>query len=242
MGSLTLAVALALVVPVADPAPMTAKDALKPFNLFVGKWKGTGVPDAVGGTKAKEFWTETVEWVWQFKGDDVWLAAAFEKNPRYASAELRYDTVKKHFKFEITTTDKKTLTFTGTLTPGKGKEQLLTLDRTDDATKITERLVFTLLHYNRYLYRLETKSAGAASFARQFQVGVTKEGEGFADVPKGPECVVSGGLGTSRVTHAGKTYYVCCSGCRDAFKDDPDKYVKEFEAKQKKDAEKKKEK
>lgn len=239
MVSLPFALVAVMLLPTADPAPMSAKDALKPFNLFVGKWKGTGVPDAVGGAKAKEFWTETVEWVWQFKGDDVWLSAAFEKNPRYAAAELRYDPAKKQFKFDLTLTDKKTQSFTGQLTPGKGKEQLLTLDRTDDATKATERLVFTLLHHNRYLYRLEVKAAGAASFARQFQVGVTKEGESFADVPKGPECVVSGGAGTIRVSHGGKTYHVCCSGCRDAFKDEPEKYIKEFEAKQKKDAEKK---
>ena len=32
------------------------------------------------------------------------------------------------------------------------------------------------------------------------------------------------------VAYQGKTYYVCCSGCRDAFRDDPEKYIKEFEA------------
>lgn len=233
----TLVLAGLLLTPVADPAPATAKEALKPFNLFVGKWKGTGVPDAVGGAKAKEFWSETVEWVWQFKGDDVWLAATFDKNPQYKAATLRYLLDKKAYSLEITTADKKTLTYQGALTPGKGKEQLLTLDRTNEA-KATERIVFTLLHHNRYLYRLESKPEGAASFARQFQVGVTKEGESFADVPKGPECVVSGGTGTMRVTYKDKTYYVCCSGCRDAFKDEPEKYIKEYEARLKAEAEK----
>jgi len=27
------------------------------------------------------------------------------------------------------------------------------------------------------------------------------------------------------------TYYVCCSGCRDAFNENPEKYIKEFNAK-----------
>ena len=31
------------------------------------------------------------------------------------------------------------------------------------------------------------------------------------------------------MTYMGKTYYVCCSGCKDAFNEDPAKYVKEFE-------------
>jgi YHS domain-containing protein len=29
--------------------------------------------------------------------------------------------------------------------------------------------------------------------------------------------------------YKGKSYPICCSGCRDAFLDDPEKYVKEFE-------------
>ena len=40
------------------------------------------------------------------------------------------------------------------------------------------------------------------------------------------------------VTYNGKTYYVCCTGCRDEFKANPEKYVKEFEEKRKKEKEK----
>ncbi len=52
----------------------------------------------------------------------------------------------------------------------------------------------------------------------------------FADVAKGPECVVSGGVGTSKVMYKGKEYYVCCTGCRDEFLADPEKYIKKAEA------------
>jgi hypothetical protein len=94
--------------------------------------------------------------------------------------------------------------------------------------------VFSLLHDNRYLYRLETRPAGSTvGFSKKFQVGATKEGVPFANAPKGPECIVSGGLGTMKVSSQGKDYYVCCSGCRDAFKDDPEKYIKEAEKKAK---------
>ncbi|MBU6293541.1 MAG: YHS domain-containing protein, partial [Planctomycetes bacterium] len=37
--------------------------------------------------------------------------------------------------------------------------------------------------------------------------------------------------GTSTVSYKGETFYVCCSGCRDAFNENPEKYVKEFKAK-----------
>lgn len=215
--------------PVADPTP---KDALKPFNLLVGSWKGTGYPDG-SKDRAKDFWTETISWEWQFRGQDGWLVATFDKGRYFTKGELRYLPEKTVYQFTASTPDKKTHVYTGTLTTGKTRESILTLERTDDAAGRTERLVFTLLHHNRHLYRLDAKPAEAASFARQFQVGATKEGEPFATVPTGPECVVSGGLGKIPVTHAGKTYHVCCSGCRDAFKDEPEKFIKEYEARQK---------
>ena len=43
-------------------------------------------------------------------------------------------------------------------------------------------------------------------------------------------CVVTGGLGKIAVAYKGQTYYVCCSGCKDAFEENPEKILKEFEA------------
>jgi hypothetical protein len=48
---------------------------------------------------------------------------------------------------------------------------------------------------------------------------------------KKTECVVSGGLGTMPVSYKGETFYVCCSGCKDAFVENPEKFIKEFKAK-----------
>jgi YHS domain-containing protein len=91
------------------------------------------------------------------------------------------------------------------------------------------------LHHNRHLYRFETRPGGTAvAFTKKYQVGATKEGVAFAEVSKAQECIVSGGQGTMKVTHKGKDYWVCCSGCRDAFKEDPEKFIKEAEAKAKK--------
>jgi hypothetical protein len=100
---------------------------------------------------------------------------------------------------------------------------------------IHDRAEYSLLHHNRHLYRFETRPAGTTvAFTKKYQVGATKEGVAFADVPKGPECIVSGGLGTMKVLYKGKEYYVCCSGCRDEFRENPEKYIKEAEAKAKK--------
>jgi len=226
----------------ADPAAqaIAPKDALQPFNLLVGAWKGSGAPEGTRDERAAGAWSETIEWIWKFKGSDAWLAVTFEKGKHFTKGELHYtpspakkDSLKDaepRFTLTLTAPDKSTSRFVGTL-----KDKVLTLDRADGPADEQQRLVISLLHHNRYLYRFESRPAGTTvAFSRKYQVGATKEGVPFADVPKGPECIVSGGLGTIKVTYKGKDYWVCCSGCRDEFKADPEKYLKEAAAKAKK--------
>jgi hypothetical protein len=213
------------------PAP-TAKEAMRPLNVLVGSWRGNGMPEGTKEERLAGAWNETISWEWQFDKEPR-LVATFDKGKHFTKGELRYTPEKERPRFTLTLTlaDKSTATFVGTLTD---KDKVLALTRTDGPAGEEQRLVFSLLHHNRHLYRFETRPAGTAvAFARKYQVGATKEGVAFADVPKGPECIVSGGLGTIKVTHNGKEYYVCCSGCRDEFRENPEKYIKEAEAKAK---------
>jgi hypothetical protein len=228
---LLLAAVAAPPAPAADgPAKRSAKEALQPFNPLIGSWKATGTPEARG--ERQNFWTEMVSWAWQFRGGDAWLNVTFDKGKYFASGELRYLADKDRYQLTLVTPAKESLVFEGEL-----KDNRLTVQRVDEAKKETQQLVLTLLHENRFLYRYEVKPAERTLFARLYQVGATKEGVAFAGKGDGrPECVVSGGLGTIPVSYKGKTYYVCCSGCRDAFKDEPEKYIKEYEEKQAKEA------
>ncbi len=214
--------------PAPAPAKRSAREALKPFNDLIGSWRGTGTPEGTREEKQKGFWIETLNWSWQFKGDDAWLTATIDKGKYFTKGELRYLADKDSYQLTLTTAAKDRVVFTGKLDDGR-----LTLTREDDKTKETQQIVVTLLHSNRYLYRYEVKPSGKTLFAKCYQVGCTKEGEDFAAGDGKPECVVSGGLGRTVVTYKGQTYYVCCSGCADAFKDNPEKYIKEFEAKKK---------
>lgn len=234
--------ALALMSPCAPcecdaPKAPTAKDALQPFNILVGSWKGSGAPDGTKEERVAGAWEETVSWEWKFKDQDAWLEVTFAKGKYYTKGELRYTPDKAkdapaRYTLKTTTPDKTTATFAGVLTD---KDKVLALTRTDGPAAEEQRLVFSLLHHNRHLYRFETRPAGTTvAFTRKYQVGATKEGVAFADVPKGPECIVSGGVGTMKITYKGKDYWVCCSGCRDEFKENPEKYIKEAEAKAKK--------
>jgi hypothetical protein len=233
MKHLLAVVAIGFLLPVSlgeDKTAVPAKEALKPFNDLVGSWRGTGEPEGSRAEKLKNFWTETIYWKWQFKGEDVWIKLTIDEGKYFTGGELRYVPDKKNFRMTLTTADKKPVVFEGIV---EGKR--LTLERQDAETKETQRLVFTFLHPNRHLYRYEVRKDDSNLFSKKYQVGATKEGEPFASSGDGyPECIVSGGRGTSSVMHKGKTYYVCCSGCRDEFRANPEKYIKEFEEKNKK--------
>lgn len=208
--------------------PVAPRAALTQLHDLIGSWRGTG--DPLLGTreeKQKGFWQETITWEWKFKGDDVWLRADFTKGKHYTSGELRYLPATEKYQLILTTTDRKALTFTGTRAAKK-----LTLDRVDEEQN-THRIIFHLLHLERHLLRYEIQPAGKTRFVAQWQVGATREGVVFGTLPAGRECIVSGGTGTMAVMHKGQTYYVCCGGCRDAFNESPEKYIKEWEAKKK---------
>jgi len=212
----------------ADTPKASPRDALKPLHMLVGSWKGTGTPEGTPDERQKGHWTETVAWEWQFKGTDAWLKLDIAKGKHFTGGELR--SVGEEFELVLATVSKEKLTYRGKL-----KEKQLALERAIPDSKLVERLTFSLLHENRITYRLETRFSTGTTLSRLYLVGLTKEGVAFADIgPSERECIVSGGRGTISVSHNGKTYYVCCSGCRDEFKDSPEKYIKEWEAKRKK--------
>src|SRR5262249_9083173 len=118
---------------------------------------------------------------------------------------------------------------------GKFEDDHLRLERTDPDTKEVQKLTLnTFAEGVRFSYVYERKPAGRTQFIKDYSVAATKLGESLGKTEKKPECVVSGGVGTMAVTYKGETFYVCCSGCRDEFNANPEKYVKEFKAKKNK--------
>jgi hypothetical protein len=237
MSRYFLGLALVLVTTVSPlaadkPSKRSPKEALRALHSLIGKWKGTGTPEGSREEKANGLWTESQSWRWQFKGDDAWLVVSFAQGKYFVKGELRFLPKDDAYQLRLLTRDKKTLTFTGRL-----QDRRLTLDRSDGAAKEDQRLVFSFLHSNRFLFYYQVKPQGRGLFTRVYQVGATKKDVPFA--AKGdnqPECIVSGGLGTIEVRYKGKTYYVCCSGCKAEFDEHPEKYIKEYEQKKAKQA------
>jgi hypothetical protein len=213
--------------------PTTSKEGLQELNALIGTWNGVGGGGTPERPKAEpRFWKETIEWGWKFKGGDGWMVLSIKDGKQFKAGELRYVPSKKIFQATFKDLKDKDQVFEGTFDKG-----YLTLEREDPVAKETQQIKMNLAGDGiRLIYRYATKKTGRTLYTPQFYVSAGKEGESLGLKPgenKERECVVSGGLGTSTVSAMGRTFWVCCSGCRDEFLANPEKYIKEFDAKRK---------
>ena len=89
-------------------------------------------------------------------------------------------------------------------------------------------------NYIRYTMVLDRKEPTAALFQPKFEIGLTKEGESFAagsSAVEQPKCIVTGGAATLTVSYQGRSFPVCCTGCRDEFNENPEKYIRKLSLK-----------
>ncbi len=199
-----------------------AKKALQELQDFIGVWNLEGTQKAGAKTEA---WKEQVSWSWRFKGDDAWLSVSFAegKGKYYSKGELRYTVKDKKYQLALTGADKSEQVFEGERT----RDGALKLERKDAKTGDVYRLtLYTLADGVRFAFKMEKQDGGKGLFATAYQMAGNKEGESIAATVKKPECIVTGGAATIKVSYMGKDYFVCCSGCRDAFNENPEKFLK----------------
>jgi YHS domain-containing protein len=202
-------------------------EGLQSLQDFIGQWHANGSPDKPRIDPRDAIWQETLNWAWRFKGDDAWLTLQIKGGKLLKSGELHYLPAKKKYQLTLTGTDDKKRTFDGEL-----KNETLRFEYTDADTKEVQQITMnTAADGVRFIYRIGHKAAGSTLLRKDYLVAATKEGESLASKEKKIECVVSGGLGTIPVSYKGETFYVCCSGCRDAFNENPEKFIAEFKAK-----------
>jgi hypothetical protein len=202
------------------------KEALQALQDFIGGWKGAGTNQK----NKSEIWTESIDWSWRFKKEDCWLTVRFIGSKLFKSGEIRWLPDKEKYQFTLVDKQDKKLIYVGEL-----KKDALTLERLNPETNDTELLkIKTAAQGIRAVYDFSVRAEGRKLAFPTYQLAYTKEGEAFgADSKKGPECVVTGGLGTMAVSYMGQTYYVCCSGCRDAFNENPAKIIAQYQARKK---------
>ena len=199
--------------------------ALKAFAPLIGSWKGVGQPQRGSSRGA---WTEAADWAWKLSNDSAALELKVEKGKYLKAAELRPGHEAGSFTLKATLADDSTRTFAGKA----ADHAKLVLAATETGAEGVRRITLTPLHETRFLLMLEGADA-ANRTTRLGEVGYTRQGVAFAAGESGPVCIVTEGRGTMTVEYKGKTYYVCCSGCRDLFKEDPEAVLAEAKEREK---------
>jgi len=202
------------------------KKALQAFNDYIGDWKG----DAEAKTGKSEFWKEGMAWGWKFnKEGPPSIKVEFKDSKYYSKGEITYLADKKKFQLTLTDKDKKDLVF-----EGEAKRNTLNFTHVDPSSMDKFNLkMFTTEEGALCSLELGVQAGGKGLEKKLFVVRSKKEGSALTGGKK-QECIVSGGVGTRAVSFNGKTYYVCCGGCADAFNENPKKFVDEWEKKNKK--------
>ena len=236
---LPLAACLALVVPegaftadpTADASAVSAaegdKQALSAVQSYVGSWRGVGQLRRGSNQGA---WTETSEWGWRFPDGHAELVADLPENRFYSQVRLQATDQRGQFTLVATPSAKRKEDGAGPQTfRGGMKDGALTLVADQAADGEPARITIRLVAGGDRMVTLFEKRSGSDAYARLAEVGATRKGSSFAKMASvGHECVVTGGLGTIVVEYQGKKYYVCCTGCRDLFNDDPAGVLQEY--------------
>ena len=212
-------------------------DSLKPLQVLLGKWRGITAKNYDGMKQIVE-----TDWVWDFTNEDnPSLKLVATDSPHFKELKL---TINEENQMIMTRTDVE-----GDVTEMVGEFQAPVKDELQDGDipqrtyklQFTEteasdegqmwQITFNQQNNNRLLFELSRKR-GAGKFFRFDTLACQREGTSFAPSDEGYDektCIISQGLGTMTVSYQGKTFWVCCTGCRDAFNDDPEKWIARFE-------------
>ncbi len=188
---------------------------LQPIAVLTGAWRGVGQPQRGSRNGA---WIESASGIWQFTKSTAAVKLTSKEGKLFDSME-----------WSVSRNDQLQLL----LTLPDGSQVVCIQQGSEPATSAfvlesasTEatgyRTTLRVLSEIRVTVLVEQRSTVGGSFRRIAEVGYTRAGERLATSNSGErQCIVTGGLGTMAVSFEGRTYYVCCEGCRQAFEADP---------------------
>lgn len=221
----------------------TVLEALKPLQVLIGEWRGV-TQKSIGGAVS----VEEPKWRRDFRTntEQPALVVTSKTSPYFREGRLTYLIDSNEYQFTASDRRGNERVYRGTFSePVRDvagddhnlqrtfKLQLIQVSPSDGSK--LRQIVFNQQENNRYL--LEVYHQRGSSLFRYDTVANQREGTSFALNPndyRERECIISGGMGTSTVSYNGKSYYVCCSGCRDAFNDDPETWIARFIERKKK--------
>jgi len=214
--------------------------AMMPLQVLLGQWHGT-TQRQIGQFKA----VDEPSWVWDFQTDknQPALVMTSATSPYIRSARLTYLTERDIFQLQAVDPEGNSRVLEGTFSSPveefQGDDQKMHVKYKLELTQVEPaqqrdqwQIVFNQQENNRYLQEMAKKRG--ANYLRVDTVATQRQGTSFAKSDAGygeKECLISGGLGTIQVSFQGKSYWVCCTGCKAAFEDDPASWIAEYNKK-----------
>lgn len=214
--------------------------AMQPLQVLLGQWNGT----------SRKAQIDHPEWVWDFQSDRAQPALVMksEKGTYIREGRLTYLPATQQYRFQFKSPEGAERTVFGSFSepvedvPGDDKKLQRTYKlQLAEATPSNDgeqwQVSLQQLENNRYLIELDRRR-GTGPYQRIDTIHSQREGTSFAlsDTDYGGRtCIISQGLGTMTVSYKGQSYYVCCTGCKAAFEEDPERWIAKWEARQKAD-------
>lgn len=192
-------------------------EMLRPFDGFVGIWKGSGVNPKSSG------WNETLEGTWGFRERDgrASLNLYVDGGLMLKQALLTFDPVSEQYRLVIVTPKDKLLRFQGEVTG----EQFLTLDRVDEAGDELDRIELKMVRGGHKMIYTFKKKVGSSYYETNGNVELFRESPAQELFEANPRCIVTGGFGRIPVPYKGKTVFVACLATKEEFERRPDHYL-----------------
>lgn len=206
-------------------AEIAQANALKPFNSLIGSWRGVG---QIRRGSSRGAWTEKVTCEWSFNDEQAAVLLKSDGGKQFEQLAMTWDADSEELVL-VQTVGQERRTYRGRMPEEwPARIQLQTeVDREGNLYRCTIQQLSDI----RSTLLFEKRTSPTGSFRRLAGIGYTRAGSSLAVVGGNkPICVVTGGLGTIAVKHKGKTYYVCCQGCVQAFNDAPDEIIAEYQA------------
>ena len=210
---------------------------LQPLQILLGQWRGTTRRE-YENFKA----VDNHEWVWDLRTDakNPALTINSDKSPYLKQGRLSWNVDDQKFTLTATDTTGTKREFVGVFTDPVheivGSDDKLhkvfrlefnQVDKSKQSSGEMWQLSFEQQENNRYLLEV-AKRRGNAAFTRYDTVSTQREGTSFAlsDTDYAEKtCIISEGLGTTEIVYKGRSYWVCCSGCKAAFDEDPETWI-----------------
>ena len=199
---------------------VSGKRALSKLQDYVGQWRGVG---QVRRGSTQGAWSEMAEWAWKFQAGNASLTFQVADAKYFETGTLR--AIEGDAAYELLAeSDDTKLRYIGRLEDSG----TLILSAADAPSGKPARISIRQVADGKRMLVLFERRVGDDRYLRMAEVGYTRQGSNFGKGTNYIECIVTGGVGTMPVTYDGKTYYVCCTGCRDLFNDDPAAAIAEY--------------